>query len=352
MTFFENPAWQGHESMHEFYDPKTGLKAIIAIHSTALGPSGGGCRMWQYDSEADATRDALRLSRGMTFKNAMAGLPMGGGKAVILADPEHPPSDDFFRAFGRCVDTLGGCYITAEDVGVTVDNMRLVKQVTDFVAGLPGTEGSAGGDPSPWTADGIFLGIRAALKHRLGSSSLNKLRVAVQGVGKVGYDLCRQLHAAGASLVISDVNAQHLTRAKTAFGAHVVAPEQILYEDVDVLSPCALGAVFDVRSIPDIKASVIAGAANNQLATEADGQRLTDMNILYAPDYVINAGGIISVSMEYAGDKTEPDVEAQIALIPERLADIFVIADNQKLPTNVVADSMAESIVAAGASDS
>lgn len=345
MSFFENTANQEHESIHQFYDPQTGLKAIIAIHSTALGPACGGCRMWQYDSEAEATRDALRLSRGMTYKNAMAGMPMGGGKAVILADPEYPPSDDFFRAFGRCVDTLGGRYITAEDVGVTVDNMRLVKQVTDFVAGLPGTEGSAGGDPSPRTADGIFLGIRAALKHRLGSSSLAKLRVAVQGVGKVGYDLCRQLHAAGASLVISDVNAKNLNRAHTAFGAQVVAAEQILYEDVDVLSPCALGAVLDEHSIPDIKAAVIAGAANNQLATEDDGQRLFDRNILYAPDYVINAGGIISVSMEYDGGKTAAEVQAQIALIPERLSNIFATADKQLTPTNVVADAMAENIV-------
>jgi len=348
MSFFENTANQDHESIHQFYDPRTGLRAIIAIHSTALGPAGGGCRMWQYDSEAGATRDALRLSRGMTYKNAMAGLPMGGGKAVIMADPEHPPSDDFFRAFGRCVDSLGGRYITAEDVGVSVDNMRQVKQVTDFVAGLPGAEGSAGGDPSPWTADGVFLGLIAAVQHRLGSASLSNLRVAVQGVGKVGYDLCRQLHAAGASLVISDVNEQNLARAQNEFGAQVVAPDQILYADVDVLSPCALGAVLDARSIPDIRATVIGGAANNQLATEEDGRLLADRNILYAPDYVINGGGIISVSMEYSGDKTESDVHAQIALIPERLKDIFATAHKKQLPTNVVADSMAESIVAAG----
>ena len=351
MSFFENAANQEHESIHQFYDTQTGLKAIIAIHSTALGPAGGGCRMWQYDSEAEATRDALRLSRGMTYKNAMAGLPMGGGKAVILADPDHPPSEDFFRAFGRCVDSLGGRYITAEDVGVSVDNMRQVKQVTDFVAGLPGNQGSAGGDPSPWTADGVFLGIKAAVQHRLGSASLDNLRVAVQGVGKVGYDLCRQLHAAGASLVISDVNEQNLTRAQTEFGAQVVAPDQILYADVDVLSPCALGAILDARSIPDIRASVIGGAANNQLATVEDGQRLAARKILYAPDYVINAGGIISVSMEYTGDKTASDVHAQIALIPERLTEIFITADTQQMPTNVVADSMAQSIVAAGVSE-
>jgi leucine dehydrogenase len=349
MTIFENAENRGHESIHHFHDPKTGLKAIIAIHSTALGPAAGGSRMWQYDCEDDATRDALRLSRGMTYKNAMAGLPLGGGKAVILADPHCPPSDDLFRAFGRCVDSLGGRYITAEDVGVSVDHMHQVKQVTDFVAGLPPTEGSAGGDPSPWTADGCYLGLCAAVKHRLGVSSLDGLRVAVQGVGKVGYDLCRQLHAAGASLVISDVNEQNLSRAQAEFGALVVPTDQILFQDVDILAPCALGAILDAHSIPDIKATVIGGAANNQLATENDGQRLFDRGILYAPDYVINGGGIISVSMEYMGNKTEDEVHEQIALIPERLVDIFASADKQQTPTNVVADAMAESIVANGA---
>jgi leucine dehydrogenase len=349
MTFFENAENRGHESVHQFYDSHTGLKAIIAIHSTALGPAAGGCRMWHYDNEANAVRDALRLSRGMTYKNAMAGLPLGGGKAVIIADPDIPPSDEFFRAFGRCVDSLGGRYITAEDVGVSVDSMRLVKQVTDFVAGLPHAEGAAGGDPSPWTADGVYLGLRAAVKHRLGRDSFADLRVAVQGVGKVGYDLCRQLHEAGARLVISDVNEQSLARARADFGAEVVEPEQILFQEADVLAPCALGAILDERSIPDIKASVIGGAANNQLATEADGKRLFERHILYAPDYVINGGGITSVSLEYMGDKTEADVHAQIALIPGRLSEIFTTADKLKKPTNVIADSMAEAIVAAAA---
>jgi leucine dehydrogenase len=229
--------------------------------------------------------------------------------------------------------------------------MGLIKQVTDFVAGLPSSEDAAGGDPSPWTADGVFLGICAAVEHRLGFTTLDNLRVAVQGVGKVGYDLCRQLHEAGASLVISDVNEKNLARAQSDFGAQVVAPDQILYADVDVLSPCALGAILDEQSIPDIRATVIGGAANNQLAIAEDGQRLTDRKILYAPDYVINGGGIISVSMEYSGDKTEADVHAQIALIPERLTDIFVTAQSKNLPTNMVADSMAESIVAAGVSE-
>jgi len=345
MTFFENPENRKHESIHQFYDSQTGLKAIIAIHSTALGPAAGGCRMWHYDNEAGATRDALRLSRGMTYKNAMAGLPLGGGKAVIISNPDYPPSDEMFQAFGRCVDSLGGRYITAEDVGISVDNMRMVKQVTNFVAGLPSTHGSAGGDPSPWTADGVFLGLVAAAQHRLHVESLDKMRVAVQGVGKVGYDLCRQLHEAGASLVVSDVNDKNLQRAQADFGARVVAPEKILFEDVDVLAPCALGAVLDANSIPRIMASVIGGAANNQLAIEEDGKRLFDRNILYAPDYVINGGGITSVSLEYMGDKTKADVRAQIALIPERLSDIFSTADKLQTPTNEIADSMAEAIV-------
>jgi len=285
----------------------------------------------------------------MTYKNAMAGLPMGGGKAVILADENRPPSDELFLAFGRCVNSLGGRYVTAEDVGVSVDNMRQVKRVTDFVAGLPPSEGAAGGDPSPWTADGVFLGLRAAAQHRLGSASLEGLRVAVQGVGKVGYDLCRQLHEAGAKLVICDVNEQNVTRARVDFGAEVVTPEQIISRPVDILVPCALGAILDAESIPQIRASIVAGAANNQLATADDGQRLRDRNILYVPDFVINGGGIISAALEYTGGNTEEDVRAQIALIPERLTEIFVTADQQQKPTNVIADLMAERIVAAAA---
>jgi leucine dehydrogenase len=231
---------------------------------------------------------------------------------------------------------------------MTMGNMRTIKQVTDFVAGLPPAEGSAGGDPSPWTADGVFLGLEAAAKHSLGANSLKNLRVAVQGVGKVGYDLCRQLHEAGAVLTISDVNPAHLERTQADFGARVVSPEQILFEDVDVLSPNALGAILNAESIPRIKAKVIGGAANNQLATEEDGQRLADRGILYAPDYVINAGGIISVSLEYMGNKTAADVREQIALIPGRLEEVFVTAEKQQQLTNVVADAMAEKIVSAG----
>jgi leucine dehydrogenase len=346
MTFFDNTAMQNHESIHKFHDPRTGLRAIIAIHSTALGPAAGGCRRWIYEDEAAATRDALRLSRGMTFKNAMAGLPLGGGKAVIMADSNEAITEEGLLAFGRFVESLGGRYITAEDVGMSVGSMHVLKKVTDYVAGLSPEEGSAGGDPSPWTADGVFLGIKAAVKHRLGIESLADMRVAVQGVGKVGYDLCRQLHEAGAGLVISDVNRQNLERAQADFGAEAVSVEQILSADVDIVSPCAMGAILNAQSIPNIRASIIAGAANNQLATEADGQRVFDRNILYAPDYVINSGGITSVSLEYEGGKTEADVRAHIALVPGRLTDIYVASDDKQLPTNVIADAMAEQIVA------
>lgn len=345
MSLFENSSHFGHESVHHFYDPGTGLKAIIAIHSTALGPAVGGCRRWRYECEADALRDALRLSRGMTYKNAMAGLALGGGKAVVMAEDERRMTPDMLLVFGRWVDSLGGAYITSEDVGMPTGSMDVVKQVTRYITGLEPADGSAGGDPSPWTADGVFLGLEAAARHRLGSDSLADLRVAVQGLGKVGYKLCRRLYDAGARLIVSDVEALLSERAKAEFGAQVVDSAEILYQDVDILSPNALGAVLNEQSIPQIKAAIIGGAANNQLATEADGQRVFERNILYAPDYVINSGGITSVALEYEGGKTPADVGAKIAEIPGRLADIFAASDKRRTPTNVIADGMAQAIV-------
>lgn len=345
MTFFSNNSNQAHESVHQFHDPETGLKAIIAIHSTALGPAAGGCRRWHYESEEHAMRDALRLSRGMTYKNAMAGLRLGGGKAVIIAEEGHPLTDEMLLAFGRCVESLGGRYVTSEDVGMPVGSMGLVTQVTKYIAGLVADEGAAGGDPSPWTADGVLLGIKAAAAHRFGSESLAGRGVAVQGLGKVGYKLCRHLYEDGARLVVSDIDPHICQRANSEFGAQVVASEEILHQDVDILSPNALGGVLNEQRIPHIKAAIIAGAANNQLATEQDGQRIFDQKILYAPDYVINAGGIISVALEYAGGKTTADVSAEVAKIPGRLAHIFDAAEKRQIPTNVMADSMAAAIV-------
>lgn len=346
MPVFDHPDFDQHESLHFVQDPKSGLKTIIAIHSTALGPAAGGCRRWQYASDADALTDALRLSRGMTYKNAVAGLEFGGGKSVILADENAPKSPELFHAFGRAVESLNGKYITAEDVGCSVDDMRQVNEVTGYVSGLPRSGGNAGGDPSPLTAMGVFLGIEAAVESRLGADSLRGIRVAVQGVGHVGLHLCRLLHEAGAILTVSDVNRDNLKLAQDELPVTEIAPPDLLYADVDVLAPCALGNILTSQTIPKLKATVIAGAANNQLATEADGARLADRDILYAPDYVINAGGIINVAREYYGGSSEEEVRTEIGGIPERLKRIFAEAKTSKQPTNVIADELARRIVA------
>jgi leucine dehydrogenase len=347
MSVFDHPEFDNHESLHYFFDEKTGLQAIIAVHSTALGPAAGGTRRWVYKSDADALTDVLRLSRGMTYKNAVAGLNFGGGKAVILASDQAPKSPELFRAFGRSVDTLSGRYITAEDVGVSVEDMRYVHEETEFVSGLPQSGSDAGGDPSPWTALGCLQGIEVAVQARLNADSLKGIRVAVQGVGHVGLYLCRLLHEAGAELFISDVNNDNLKATLAVVPATVVPPSELLFADVDVLAPCALGNILTSSTIPKIKARVIAGAANNQLSTPADGLRLAERDILYAPDYVINAGGIITVSAEYAGNASEDDVRADVGRIKDRLKEIFVQARETGRPTNEVADELARSIVAA-----
>ena len=330
-------------------DAKTGLKAIIAIHSTVLGPAAGGCRRWQYLSSDAALTDALRLSRGMTYKNAIAGLNFGGGKSVILAADNAPKSPELFRAFGRAVESLGGQYVTAEDVGCSVEDMRHVNEETNYVSGLPKSGSSAGGDPSPLTALGVFLGIKAAVRERLGSDSLKDVSVAVQGVGHVGLNLCRLLHEAGAHLTIADVNRHNLQLARDELPVTEVAPNALLYSKVDVLAPCALGNVLTAQTIPNVQAKVVAGAANNQLATEEDGRRLAAREILYAPDYVINAGGIINVAHEYFGNSSEEKVRAEIEEIPQRLSKIFAEASETGEATNLIADRMAQRIVAAGA---
>ncbi len=346
MPVFDHPEFDQHESMHFVQDVETGLQAIIAIHSTALGPAAGGCRRWQYASDLDALTDALRLSRGMTYKNAIAGLEFGGGKSVILASDKAPKSAELFHAFGRAVDGLGGKYITAEDVGCSVEDMRFVKEQTDYVSGLPRSGDEAGGDPSPMTAIGVFQGIEAAVAFRLGKDSLDGIRVAVQGVGHVGLHLCRLLHEAGAELMVADVNRENLKLASDELPVTVVPPAKLLFADVDVLAPCALGNVLTSQTIPKIKAKIVAGAANNQLSTEADGARLAERDILYAPDYVINAGGIINVAHEYYGGSSEEQVRNEIARIPERLEKIFNEAKASKQPTNVIADEVARRIVA------
>ena len=351
MSVFDHPEFDHHESLHYFQDPATGLKAIIAIHSTALGPAAGGCRRWQYSSDTSALVDALRLSRGMTYKNALAGLPIGGGKSVILADNSAPKTPELFAAFGRAVESLDGRYITAEDIGVNVEDMQVVGRETRYVSGLPQSGGSAGGDPSPWTALGVFLGIQEAVHARLGRHSLDGLTVAVQGVGNVGLNLCRLLHEAGADLFVADISRRHLQRIRDELPIVESAPNDILFSDVDVLAPCALGNVLNSETIPRIRAKVIAGAANNQLAAERDGARLLERGILYAPDYVINAGGIVSVAREYFGQSSEDEVRADVNLIPQRLRNIFAEAGASDTPTNIVADTLARRIVARGNAD-
>jgi leucine dehydrogenase len=341
MEIFDLREFDAHEQVVFGHDAATGLKAIIAIHSTTLGPAAGGCRMWPYPSTAEAVADVLRLSRGMSYKNALAGLKFGGGKAVIIADGRKAKSPELFEAFGRFVDSLGGRYVTAEDIGTTTADMESVARSTRYVAGLGRAPGEAGGDPGPKTALGVYLGIKAAVKFRLGRDALSGTSVAVQGVGGVGYHLCRMLAADGAQLCVADVRPAAVQRVVDEFRATPVPVEEVLAADVDVLSPCALGAILNAASFPRLRARVVAGAANNQLAQGEDGTALAAAGILYAPDYVINAGGIISVAREYYGGATEAQVIADIQGIPQRLTEIFERARRENRTTNAVADQMA-----------
>ena len=347
MSVFTDTAFDDHERVLFCSDAKTGLQAIIAIHSTALGPAAGGCRMWNYASDAEALHDVLRLSQGMSYKNAMAGLHFGGGKAVIMKTSDFNGSDALFERFGGFVDTLNGDYITAEDVGMTVQIMQTIARTTKHVTGLPTAGGKAGGDPSPKTAFGIFCGIEAAARFKLDRHDVSGLSVAVQGVGHVGYHLCKLLVEAGASLKVADIDDARVQRICDEFGVTGVAPDEILYQSVDVLAPCALGAILNRTTIPKLQTAIIAGGANNQLETLEDGQRLADAGILYAPDYVINGGGIINVACEYDGDIGDEGVTQLVAEIGPRLTGIFEEAARKGEPTNVIADAQARQIIAA-----
>lgn len=349
MSEIDDPAFDNHERVVYCNDAATGLKAIIAIHSTVLGPAAGGCRLWNYESEDAALHDVLRLSQGMSYKNAMAGLKFGGGKAVIIKSPDFAGTDALFEKFGAFVEELNGDYVTAEDVGMSVEVMQMIARKTRHVAGLPPKEGQAGGDPSPKTAYGIFKGVEAAVKFKLGKDELAGLTVAVQGAGHVGYYLCRYLSNAGVNLIVADIDEGRAQRIRDEFGATVSPLDEILFQDADVLAPCALGAILNEQTIPKLKVSIVAGGANNQLATHEDGQRLADAGILYAPDYVINGGGIINVSCEYSGGCTDDQVMELVAAIGPRLTKIFEEADASGQPTNVIADEHARSIIAAGA---
>lgn len=347
MNIFDHPEFDQHESVNFFYDASTGLQVIIAVHSTALGPAGGGVRRWVYASEEDAITDVLRLSRGMTYKCAVAGLQFGGGKAVVLASDRAPKTPELLAALGRAVNSLGGRYVAAGDVGMTDDDMRHVRAVTPFVSGLPLETSKAGGDPGPWTALGIYLGLKASVKYKLGVDTLKGMRVAVQGVGSVGGNLCNLLAEEGAEIFVSDVNQAHLEKINAALPVTVLDPDEIISAEVEVLSPCALGKIFNARTIPTIKAKVIAGSANNQLEVAADGQALSDRGILYAPDYVINAGGITSCCFEYFGADSDLPTRNSIEQIPQRLMAIYKEAAETGRPTNEVADALARRIVAA-----
>lgn len=335
----------GFEKILRCREPESGLSAVIAVHDTTLGPAMGGCRMWSYGSEDDALADAQRLARGMTFKAALAGLPLGGGKAVIIGDPRREKSPKLFRAFGRAVEHLHGTYVTGEDMGTSVEDMDEVRRETRHVAGV--ADGS--GDPSPMTALGVLHGIRAAVRHRYGADSLDGFTVAVQGLGHVGFHLSRLLHDAGAQLIVSDVVADRVRRAVRAFGAVPVEPEAIAGAEAEVFAPCALGGAINAVTRRRLKAGVIAGAANNQLETPGDGMALHRDGVLYAPDYVINAGGLISVAWDILRRGEAYDratVSVDVTKIGDRLDAIFRTSGSSDRPPGQVADAMARECLA------
>ena len=342
MSVFTAPDFADHEQVVFASDPSSGLRAIIALHDTTRGPALGGCRMWLYPHEDDAIADALRLSRGMTYKSALAELPFGGGKAVVLGDPSRDKTDVLWEAFGRAIESLGGAYVTAEDVGTSVADLEVVRRTTTHVAGI--AEGGAG-DPSPATALGVFVGIKAALRHRLGVSDVNGLRVAVQGLGHVGVGLAGLLAEAGAKLIVADIDPVRVASAVREFDAQPADPANIHTQEAEVFSPCALGAVLNDVTIPDLRAPVVAGSANNQLAEARHGAALSDRGILYAPDYAINAGGIIHIAYESTRTGRSYDRQAAFAhvgRIHDTLTEIFGLADNGGIPTSVAADRLAE----------
>ncbi|MET0309513.1 MAG: Glu/Leu/Phe/Val dehydrogenase dimerization domain-containing protein [Sphingomonas sp.] len=323
--------------------PDVGLKGAIVIHSTALGPAAGGCRLWRYASQQQLVEDAMRLAEGMTYKNALAGLPFGGGKAVLQLPDAPFDRARLFAAFGEEVAALGGDYVTAEDVGTTVADMQQVRSATRHVAGLPAAQERPGGDPSPFTARGVFAALEVALRRHRGRS-LEGARVGVQGLGNVGFALCGLLADAGAQLVVADPRGDATERALARFGAEVVPVDAILTADVDVLAPCALGGILNTESIERLRARVICGGANNQLGKPEDGTQLMNRNILYAPDYVANAGGIINVAAEYLGWSGD-DVEARLAEIGPRMDAILADAAARAIPPHRAAEDAALGII-------
>jgi leucine dehydrogenase len=331
--------------VHFKLDKATGLKAIVAIHDTRLGPSLGGCRFIHYDSDDNALLDALRLARGMTYKAALAGLPHGGGKSVIVRPRQHFDRVALFRAFGKFVDDLRGHYVAAEDSGTGLEDMEVVRSVTKWVTGVDPSRGGSG-DPSPFTALGVRRGIEACVEKKLGKTSLKGVHVAVQGVGHVGYHLCKELHANGASMTVADVDPLKAERAHREFGATVVPLDAIFDVACDVFAPCALGSALNDTTIQRLKARIVAGAANNQLAVPRNGDDLHERGILYAPDYAINAGGLINVAQEVIG-YDEAKARAKTLLIHDTIAEIIARSEQLKAPTYKVADMLVEERLAA-----
>lgn len=340
MEVFESVAGEGHEQVLFGFDPVSGLKAIIAIHTTALGPALGGTRFYPYDSEQDALTDVLRLSKGMSYKAAAAGLDLGGGKAVIIGDPLQDKSERLFRAFGCIVDSLHGRYITAEDMGTTTTDMELVRRETRWAVGIPVAEGGSG-DPSPATARGLFAALRATSQFLWGTTELAGRRVAVQGVGKVGHAFVRLLVEARCEVVVSDAYPPAIERAVRDFGVQAVGPDEILPVDCDVLSPCAMGAVLNEKSIPSLNCRAVVGSANNQLATPEDAVRLAERGILYAPDFVVNAGGLINVYEELRGySKTR--AMHRVDSIFDATTRVLQTAEEEQILPNQAAEQVAE----------
>lgn len=344
MELFKYMEMYDYEQVVVCQDKQSGLKAIIAIHDTTLGPALGGTRMWTYNSEAEAFEDALRLAKGMTYKNAAAGLNLGGGKTVIIGDPRKDKNEEMFRAFGRYIQGLNGRYITAEDVGTTVADMDIIHEETDYVTGISPAFGSSG-NPSPVTAYGVYVGMKAAAKEAFGSDSLEGLTIAVQGVGNVSFTLCKHLHEEGAKLIVTDINKEAVARAVEAFDATAVDINDIYSVECDIFSPCALGAIINDETIPQLKAKVIAGAANNQLKETRHGDLISELGIVYAPDYVINAGGVINVADELYGYNRERALK-KVETIYDKIEAIFEISKRDKIPTYVAADRMAEERIA------
>ena len=343
MSVFDNSEYDNHEQVLFCRDEDADLFAIIAIHDTTLGPAAGGCRMWPYASVDDAVTDVLRLSQAMSYKNALADLPLGGGKSVIIGDPNKDKNEKLLTCFAGFVQGLGGQYYTAEDIGIGINDVEVVAKASDYVFGLATT-----GDPSPFTARGCFEGIRAAVKHKLGRDSLEGLKVAVQGIGNVGRYVCKNLQEAGAELIVADVNPEAVAYAVENFGSEAVTPEEIYAQDVDIFSPCAMGGILNDDTVPQLKASIVAGVANNQLAEARHGRVLHNRGILYAPDYVINAGGMLNASGDIFGQYDVDQVTERVTGLYDATLRIFEVAKQEDRPTNEVADDLARQIIVAG----